>query len=309
MREGLKKLIVNYSFVVKNGSMDYLAHRKNSSQANTIVIINCVLNAPLMLIAIIGNSLVLAAILRTPSLRSPSTVFLCSLAVSDLLVGLFIQPVFIVRVMEIRGYHLDAYNISSALACGVSLCTMAIISVDRFLALRYHMRYPVLMNTKRATHISAPVWFICPVLSCSYFLSQTLLFLVIAVCVIVCLLISTFSYVRIYRIVRQHLLQIQAQQQAVESLNAEHMMRSKKSAANTFIDYMCMILCYTPVFIASFFYFLFHKEWITVWALTNTLVFLNSSINPFLYCWSLSEVRAAVLNTPRNMVYKQTEES
>ena len=177
MREGLKKLILNYSFVVKNYSMDYIGHRKNSSQPNTIVIINCVLNAPLMLTAITGNSLVLVAILRTPSLRSPSTVFLCSLAVSDLLVGLFIQPVFIVRVMEIRGYHLDAYNISSALACGVSLCTMATISVDRFLALRYHMRYSVLMNTKRATYISATIWFICAVLSCIYFLSETLRFL------------------------------------------------------------------------------------------------------------------------------------
>ena len=67
----------------------------NISHPETIVIINCVFNSLLMLISIVGNALVLAAILKTPSLRSPSTVFLCSLAVSDLLVGFVVQPVYI----------------------------------------------------------------------------------------------------------------------------------------------------------------------------------------------------------------------
>ena len=48
------------------------------SQPAIITIINCVLNAPLMLISILGNNLVIAAILRTPSLRLPSTLLLCS---------------------------------------------------------------------------------------------------------------------------------------------------------------------------------------------------------------------------------------
>ena len=65
------------------------------SQPEIITAINCVLNAPLMLISIIGNTLVLVAILRTPSLRSPSTILLCSLAVSDIFVGLVAQPVSI----------------------------------------------------------------------------------------------------------------------------------------------------------------------------------------------------------------------
>lgn len=65
---------------------DYL--KETDYHPETIVIINCVLNVPLMIICIIGNSLVLTAILKTPSLHSPSIMFLGSLAVSDLLVGL-----------------------------------------------------------------------------------------------------------------------------------------------------------------------------------------------------------------------------
>ena len=124
------------------------------------------------------------------------------------------------------------------LVCGVSLFTMVTISVDRFLALHCHMRYPDLMITKRVSYISATLWFFCALLSCNYFLSERMFFLVVTVIIAFCLLISTLAYVRIYRIVRQHQLQIEAQQQAVESLNIErnlNMMRSKKSAINSFM--------------------------------------------------------------------------
>ena len=47
--------------------MNYTEKGKNDSATHqTIVIINCVLNASLMLISIIGDALVLAAKLRTP---------------------------------------------------------------------------------------------------------------------------------------------------------------------------------------------------------------------------------------------------
>ena len=122
-----------------------------TSLPKTIVIINCVLNSPLMLISSIDNALVLAAILRTPSLRSPSTIFLCSLSVSDFLVGIVVQPVYIVSELKPENSLLQhSYNMLCLLCCGVSLGTMAAMSVDRFLALHYHMRYPNSMTEKRA---------------------------------------------------------------------------------------------------------------------------------------------------------------
>ena len=42
---------------------------------------------------------------------------------------------------------------------------MTSISVDRFLALQYHMRYANLMTCKRATYPSATFWFMKIVLS------------------------------------------------------------------------------------------------------------------------------------------------
>ena len=282
---------------------------KSSTRPETIVIINCALNAPLMLISIIGNTLVLAAISRTPSLRSSSTVFLFSLAVSDLLVGLVVQPVYIAN--ELTNNLLRKVMTTMAMAaCGVSISTMTVISVDRFLALHYHMRYPNLMTTNRAMYTSATLWIINFLLSLLSFLNMNAYYFAGAIGVAFCLLFSTVCYIRIYRIVRKHQLQIQ--QQAVDSMNAENnrnMHRSKRSAINTFIFYIVMILCYTPLIISMIMLGIPNIPVTKPWNLADTVAFLNSAINPFLYCWRLRELQTAVVKAARKMLCKQTDGS
>ena len=66
-----------------------------------------------------------------------------------------VQPFYVSEHQLNPGLRLkDAFDALSSLGCGVSLCTMTEISVDRFLALHYHMRYPNLMTDKRAMYIS-----------------------------------------------------------------------------------------------------------------------------------------------------------
>ena len=132
---------------------------------NSIVVINCVLNVPLMLISIVGNTLVLSAILRTPSLRSPSAMFFCCLAVSDLTVGFVVQPLYITYKLTGNLYVYRALPIMAASGTGVSLLVMTGISVDRILALHYHMRYPSLMTMQRVMYISATILLIIVLLS------------------------------------------------------------------------------------------------------------------------------------------------
>ena len=282
-----------------------------TSRPEIMEIIICLLNVPLMLITIAGNTLVLAAISRTPPLRSPSKVFICSLAVSDLLVGIVAQPVYIARLFtadQLLNKISDAVNFA---ACGVSLLTMTAISVDRFLAFHYHMRYPHLMNTDRAIHISASFWLISFLLSFLPFWSTDVYYFTIAFSIVVCLLLSSVCYLQIYRIARRHQLQIHVQQQAVESLqdeNNKNMLRSTKSALNTFIYYSVMILCYIPVFISMSLLVISPQHWTKAWDLTDTIAFMNSSINPFLYCWRLRELRTAVVKTARQMLCRQEKE-
>ena len=66
----------------------------------------------------LGNALVLAAIIRTPSIRStPHMTMLCSVAVSDFLVGLIAQPIYIAEQLTKHRFVKHA-----TVMMGFSLC-------------------------------------------------------------------------------------------------------------------------------------------------------------------------------------------
>jgi len=310
----VKKLnvMMNNTDKHNNGSTDHHSDNEDNSTPETIIIINCVLNAPLMLIAILGNALVLAAIIRTPSIRSTHMIMLCSLAVSDFLVGLVAQPIYIAKELTKDRYAHDVSVMMAYFLCGVSLLTITAMTVDRFLALHYHMRYATLVTESRVKYTLIIIWLITFLISGFKPLGSRAHRILVTVFVVICLQISAFSYIRIYRIVRRHQLQILAQQQAVESSDAENNLnitRLKRSALNSFVFYIVLIICYLPLYVLLTLHGLSIKVWQTEWEFANTAVLMNSSINPILYCWRLRELRTAVAKTARHMLCKQTEES
>ena len=295
-----------------NGSAHHHSDNEVQSSPGTVVIINCVLNAPLMLISILGNALVLAAIIQTPCIRSTSLIMICSLAVSDLLVGLIAQPLYIAFQLTKDRSVEHVWVVIGPSLCGASLLTMTAISMDRFLALHYHMRYATLVTKSRVKYTLVIMWLISSLGSVFFFWSKHVHSFLLGLSTVLCLIVSTISYIRIYLIVRRHQLQIHAQQQAVQSSNAENnlnMVRLKRSAMNTFVFYITLITCYFPLFIIFTLHGTSGVEWKTEWEFFSTLVLSNSSINPFLYCWRLHELRAAVVKTARWMFCKQAEES
>ena len=284
----------------------------DSPTHETIVIINCVLNAPLMLTSIIGNSLVLAAVWKTPSIRSTSMIMLCSLAVSDLLVGFVVQPLYIADELT---EHLLLHRVSGMIGfyvCGVSFGTMTVISVDRLMALHYHMRYASLMTECRVKFIVGMIWVVIFLFSGFYVWKKFLFHLSTGIFIAMCLVISTFSYIKIYGIVRHHQLQIHVQEQAMENsdtANNIRMARLRKSAINTFIFYIFMVICYFPQVVLLSLFGTIYKNWKTEWSFATTVVYVNSSVNPILYCWRLRELGAAVFQIVKQFLFKQAEEN
>lgn len=293
------------SFTGNDLANEYSSNVRYFSCSETIVFINCALNVPLMIISILGNSMVLWVMLNTPSLRSPSMFFLTSLAVSDLLVGLVIQPLYIVSGL-VRNDLLDTtWFMLSFATCGISLFSITAISVDRFLAVHYHLRYPSIVTSFRAKSTLAIMWFTIFLLSGVYFWSKHGYFLLIAIGVCLCLTISIYSYIRIYRIVRHQQVKIHCQQQAVSSQlnNVSNMLLLKRSALNSFLFFIVMIIFYFPMCVAMSLYVITYG-WQRAWSFATTAVFMNSSVNPFLYCWRLRELRTPVGKTLRKMCCK-----
>ena len=280
----------------------------------TVLVANCGLNIALALTSIIGNTLVLHAVLKTPTLRSPSMFLLCGLALSDLAVGAVVQPLFIANDLialypqSQRPIHvhlfLNIYNMLGFSLCGISLCTVAAISVDRLIAIQKSLQYPNIVTIPRVRRILVAIWSVCVILASTQLWHEITLLILMGSVICVCLCISTISHIKIYKIVRYHQNAIHIQLQAVESNtgNGNNMSRLKKSAFNAFIVFLVLIICYCPylaIYIVSSFYPI--NDFLAR-SLTSTIVFINSSLNPFLYCWRLREIREVVLHTCRKII-------
>ena len=292
--------------------MDSFNLSQNTSGEDTVShIITSAINVPSMLVAIVGNSLILAAILstRSPSLRSPAILLLCNLAVSDLLVGLVIQPLFIVSVFHSTRLLLTGiWFILSNSACGISLCTLTAIAVDRFLALHYHLRYSTIVTSFRIKTFLTALWLMNFIFSGTvYFWSLRIFSLYLTIFVCLCLIISIFCYVRIFKIVRHQQKKIQCQHQAVnlpQGSTISNLLQLEKSAINSFLFFIVMVLFYIPVS-TYLSLFITKNTWQSGWRVATTLVYINSSVNPFLYCWRIGDLRAAVLKTARKLFCKK----
>ncbi|XP_020630303.1 histamine H2 receptor-like [Orbicella faveolata] len=298
-----------------NGSADHHSDNEDQASSNTIFKIICLLNVPLMLISILGNAVVLAAIKRTPSVRSTSVILLSSLAVSDLLVGVIGQPIYIADLLTNYSFISKLAIMVGFSVCTVSLLTITAISVDRLLAVHFHLRYPTLATKSRVKYILGMIWLISFVLSGFDLWNKRVYHLLVAPVIFICLIISTCCYIRISQIVRRHQSEIQAQQRSVQNNNDEgdgaHVVELRRSVMSAFVFYIALIICYSPAYSLLTLNGISETRyaWQPEWNFATTVIFVNSAVNPFLYFWRLPKLRKAAFNVLRQMLCKQTEEN
>ena len=149
------------------------------------------------------------------------------------------------------------------------------------------------------------VWITCAILVNAQFWNDTVVLVLVAVVICVCLFISAFSHVKIYKIVRDHKRRIQIQLEAVETNTVDvhnNMTESKTSALNAFIVFLVLIACYCPFLIVFVVTSVFPINVMLSRSLSSTVVFINSALNPFLYCWRISKIREVVKQTCHKLV-------
>ena len=194
-------------------------------------------NILLSITAILGNSLILAALHKESSLHPPSKLLYRCLATTDLLVGLVTQPLYAAYWMSLVHEHWslcrysrDAVYISSYTLCSVSLSTLTAISVDRLLAKLLGLRYKEIVTLKRTYIILAIVWVVCLVTGLLSRLNYRITLWCTLIVTPSCLIISVVSYTKIFCALGHHQAQIQSHvQQQSRQLNALNMARYRKA--------------------------------------------------------------------------------
>ena len=270
-------------------------------------IFSCVFNSFLSYTTIMLNIVTIHAIRKASSMPKTLKTLLLSLAVSDLGVGLLCQPLYISVLAKLsRTQNPDCYTllgfgfIISVFFFATFLGVLA-ISVDRFLAIHLHLRYQELVTPKRAVILVISIWLSSALLSLvSLLVPMTIAYLVLAITGILCLVTSGLLFLKIYLTVQRHRNQIQALQAYTQIANTA---RLRKSAVETFYIYLVFLKCYLPNF-CSFAIMAVSKfsSGVKVFVISAiTLILLNSSLNPVVYCWKMRHIRRAIVDTLRNV--------
>ena len=267
-------------------------------------------NVILSLTAILGNFLILVALRKESSLHLPSKLLYRCLAITDLLVGLVSQPLHTIYWISIANAHWnlcrysrDATYVTTYAFCGVSLGTMTAITIDRLLALLLGLRYKQTVPLKRTSIILAAVWVLCGVAALCYILDYRITLWCGCIGVPSCLLISIASFTKIFRTLIRHQAQVQVHVQLQSSQpNSLNISRYRKAVYSALWVQLALVACYAPGIILEILNVhkrIFSPQLVVSRGIAVTFLYFNSTLNPFFYCWKISEVRQAVRQTIR----------
>ena len=280
-------------------------------------IICCVLSSILSCTTIVLNIITIYAIRKTSLLSNTLKTFLLSLAVSDVGVGLVVQPFFtsiLVRVLQhsIPGCPTyRAFDVISHVFSGASFFGVIAISVDRFLAIHIHLRYQELVTHRRVIAVVMSMWLLSFFIAFSIlWVPNTIRFISVSFVGIGCVLLTKIAYSRIYFTLRRHKNQIQSLQ--VQEAHEEQIQRVGemtyltsliRTAVGVYYVYLVFLICYLP-FVAYVVGIAICGPTIALKRLnlfSSIFVFLNSSLNPVIYCWKMRRIRSAILDFLQNI--------
>ena len=230
----------------------------------------CVLHFVFSPVATLGNALAIRALWKASSLPANLRKLLLSLAFSDLAVGLFAHPTYAVvfvtlgtlNNLDVRCALILTLSLSMLLSVA-SLLNVTAIAVDRLLAVSLHLRYAELVTSKRVIITLVAIWLtsclssLVPLIKLNYSVVAVIL-------ASIGFLLTTFAYVRVYKVARYHQNQIQAQFQQ-RNAQAMVLLRERKSALWRYREFF--------------------------------FVLLNSSLNPLIYYWRYPEVGQILKDT------------
>ena len=263
--------------------------------------------------ASLGNILILTALRKVISIHPPTKLLFQCLAITDLGVGLISQPLMATLILLVDNIDMKILNIMfshllsslSLTFCGVSVFASTALSVDGLLALLLGLRYRHVVTLKRVRAVLACVCLttLLTVLVWNFRVKTDTI--IITIFLTLCLIISLSCYTKIVLRLRQHHSKIQDNAQRGQAntggipLNLE---RYKRTVVSIALVQLALVICYFPFLI---FHIVTHLKdvhpglYLLWYSHTTTVVFLNSSLNPGLYCWRIKEIRQAVKGTIR----------
>ena len=171
-----------------------------------------------------------------------------------------------------------------------------------------HLRYQEVVTYKRIVALVISIWVLSSALSILALNKNLEKVLSFGIGIIgsVCLIIAGALCCKMHAVFRRHRNEIKSALQVQQVAWNEKLAsdaRLKKTALATFYVYIVFLGCYVPYFCVRA-AFRISGESVLRWHLLYyflTLMYLNSSLNPLIYCWKMRKIRQAVISVLRNI--------
>ena len=271
------------------------------------------LNIFFVVTAFLGNTLILVALHKETSLHLPSKLLYRNLAITDLCVGVIAEPLFETYFTSVVNERWDicyyahwAVLYSALILCIVSLLTMAAISMDRLFALLLGLRYRQVVTYRRTCITVTGFWILSIVGASTLFLNRRITSWFQYIVTALCQVTTIFAYAKIFVTLRHNQIHVQnhaAQGQPSQAISL-NIARYRKAVYSALLVQGTLGICYLPYNIAVFLTPQRGMPPLSIYLarkFTGSMVFLNSSLNPLLYCGKIREVRQAVKETLRQL--------
>lgn len=281
----------------------------------------CVFNSVLCPITVAGNILVFMAVLRKVQLRTVANTSILCLAFTDLMVGVFVQPSYVVyQASKLNASpnsfpcdKLLIYSFSGVICICMSFLTLILISLERYMAVFYPYIYEAKVNSRRVICVTVTVWTV----SIGILLSVRFLFGinsneetgVISLVIIANFLVTSCVYFKIFRLVKRCNAQVNVEMSQHTSSTSERTEndpptqvnsspREAKASKTAAFVAGTLFLCFTPTLCATIVDqaglaprdLLYH----VIYPIAETAVLLNSCVNPGIYVWRNRGIRRSL---------------
>ena len=280
---------------------------KGTSVYYQVTLTACIVTSLLAPMAVAGNALIMAAIWRNPSLRTPSYVLLAGLAFTDFCTGLLSQPFFVVyRLAELTG-SIKMFCIAGVVTESVALylssqtfVVLTMVAVERWL----HMSRRSLLTVRRVVilYITFAVLLVVIIAARMYLYNRKeILNVLVAIFLLagaVFVVVMALSYFNVFRIIRHHQCQVQTNENAID------IEKYKKSIFTILFILAVFILSYIPYICCMLVFLILQDYGISSMAVFNAcaaVVFSASFFNPLLYYWRIKEIRDSVRSLVRKL--------
>jgi hypothetical protein len=267
-------------------------------QHYNVAFASAVLRCVLLVLAITGNSLVIATFWYFKNLHVTANLFLVNLAAANLFTGLFNQTSYTASIfLAFAGgdarpctvhfrFALDLFGMA---AVTVSFCSLFLVTLDRYIAVTYSLRYATFVTEKRTMFCVTFCWLFSVVLSScrSFWVSSRSFFTYFWVlCLLVVTMIMAVIDLKLLCISKSQTLRIANQTKIVNP--SAHCKKEMRGLATAAFVTAALLFCYVPHIYVEI---LSRTSNVLADTSTRSLVYQatlslylsNASINPYLY--------------------------